>query len=242
MHNEEIILQVLSRPLLLAEIARLSGLPRSTVEYNLRKLIQKKMVGKKKSGKRNLYFKTGRTVACMHKLTTPLLELPGITIYRGLDAIEHVWKEILSKPRESRLIGIQPRKSFSEAIRKSKTSDVQSISQEIGNRRFIIDAIVHEDLAYSLFRRFDTEAVTVARAFTGRLEDMVKVPNDFLDEKAEFFLIDNEIFIIDWYKEFAVKISNKHMFDLFSSVFYAVKAYGKRYEQGKYIEELIKSQ
>ncbi len=236
---ENQILSILTTPSLLSEIQHLAALPRSTTEYNLRKLELKRLVKKQLKGKRTLYVKTNHVSQPIDTLPYPVLTLPGITIYKGKEAIENVWREIIEKAPESRLIGIQPRKSFDEAIRKSPKNIVQSISQGIGDKRFIVDAIVHENLAHSLFKQYNQEAKVVAKAFTGRLEDMVKVPNDFLDEKAEFFLIDNQIFIMDWYKEFAIKISNKNIFNLFVSVFYAVKAHGKRYEQGKLAESLI---
>lgn len=237
---EQLILNVLVEPSTLAGIQRLTNLPRSTAEYNLKKLKLKKLIEEKIKGKRTLYFKKN-TAEHSSDQVYPLLRLPGITIYRGKESIELLWKEITKKPKGSRLIGIQPRKSFSEALKKAKKSEVKSISQEITDKPFIFDAIVHEDMARNIFRNYDHDAKDVAKAFTGRLEDLVKVPQDFLDEKAEMFLIGDEIFLMDWYKEFAVKISNKHMYDLFTSIFYAVKAYGKRYHQGKFIEELIDS-
>ncbi len=238
---EHKILHILTSPLFLSEIQRKTTVPRTTTEYNLRKLESKKFIKRTISGKRLLYSKTDKAMKHLENMNYPILELPGITIYQGIEAVQNVWKDILQNPKESRLIGIQPGKSFNEAVRKVPRREVEEVSLEITNRHFIVDAVTHVDLVHSIFKTFKVDAKPVAKAFTKRLEDMAKVPNNFLDEKAEFFLINNDIFIIDWYKEFAVKITNKNIVNLFTSIFYAVKGYGKKYEQGKYIESIISS-
>lgn len=238
---EERILEALTAPSLLSEVERLTGLPRSTAEYNLRKLLKKKLVRTVSRGKRTCYAKTAARPS-PRSVSAPIVALPGVTVYRGHDAVESVWKEITEKPAGMRLVGIQPHRSFREGIRKVPKDAVRKVSQALSDKRFIVDAIVHEDLAHSLFREYrGGEAKDVAKAFTGRLEDMVRVPPDFLDEKAEFFLIDNELFFIDWFEKFALKITDRNICDLILSIYYAVKAYGKRYEQSKYIESLITS-
>ena len=237
-HEKDILEVIQNTTLTLAEISRISLLPRSTAEYNLKKLLDKNLLHKKRNGKRIKYlskYKLKR-IAIPHSI----VKAGPVTIYIGVEAIESLWKEMSSMPKKSRLIGIQPRKSFSEAIRKSLKTTVKNVSQEITDRKFIVDAIVHQDMARGVFETFKrSEAVSIAKAFTGRLEDIVKVSPPFLDEKAEWFSIGNKLVFIDWYKEFAIKIDDSNIDSLIKSMYNVVKEYGVRYNQGEYIESLI---
>lgn len=236
---EDHILRLLTAPMLLSEIGRVAHLPRSTTEYNLRKLVQKRKVRTAMYRKRRLYARVEKKIESSSNFASDILAFPGVTVYRSKEGVEQVWREIITKPAGKRLVGIQPRKSFREGIRKGTRESVQRVSQALSDKRFIIDAIVHEDLAHTIFDEYRSDAKEVAKAFTGRPEDMVVVPNDLLDEKAELFVIENDLFLVDWFSEFALKITNHNIVSFILALFYTTKAYGKRYEQGKYIESLI---
>ncbi len=240
---ERKILSSVSLPGTLAEISRRLSLSRSTVEYNLKKLYKNKLIVFSMHGKRRIYsLRVEKGFTLNTRPPSPILKFGPITLYTGVKAIETLWQEVAKESNESRLTGIQPRKSFREAIKRSSKETVSGVSQTITDKRFIIDAIVHEDLAKSIFMEYEgKEAKSIAKVFTGRLEDMVKVDSNFLDEKAEMFIIGNFSFFIDWFNEIAIKIENRNINSLLNSIYRATKAYGKRYEQGRYIEKLIGS-
>ena len=92
-----------------------------------------------------------------------------------------------------------------------------------------------------VFKIFSGEmAQQVASAFTGRPEDIVKVDAPFLDEKAEVFIIQGQTFFVDWYSEVAVKINDRNMTDLIKALCLSAKEYGVRYNQGEYVEKLMR--
>jgi hypothetical protein len=226
----------LELPGTLAEISRRLMLPRSTVEYCLDSLHENNWLNISHKGKRKFYSVKNRVYT---PVLSPILRLGPITVYTGAEAIEELWKEVAGQPRGSRLTGVQPRNSFKEALKKSKKGTVTGVSQSITDKKFIVDAIVHEDLAKSIFNQYTHDAKSVAKVFTNRLEDMVKVDSNFLDEKSEMFIIGNFAFFIDWFNEVAIKIENKNINNLLKSLYQATKAHGKRFEQGKFIEKLI---
>lgn len=238
--HEGRILASLSLPGTLAQISKRLSLPRSTVEYTLKKLLEKKLISVNLKGKRKCYCLTQEKLEASLLPSSPIMRLGPITVYTGRRAIETLWQEVVKEPRESRLFGIQPHRSFKEAIKRSSKEIVVNVSQAITDKRFIMDAIIHEDMARSIFTRYEQqEAKAVAKVFTNRLENNVKVDPDFFDEKAEMFVIGDFSFFIDWFSEVAVKIENNNINHLLISLQQAAKAYGKRYEQGKYIESLI---
>jgi len=240
--KETAILLVISKSAKsLAEIARLSNLPRSTVEYNLRRLLKKKYITVETVGKRKLFVRNSRVKIENTATSEPITQIGPITIYRGVKAMASLWHEISNMPKGSRLFGIQPRKSFDEAIRRSDKKDVYKITSRITNKRFIGDITIHEDGIKSVFNRFqDKEANKIAGAFTNRIEDAAKVDPTFLDEKAEWFSIGDSTVFMDWYSEIAIKITGTNINSFMKALHYAAKAYGERFNQGEYIKEIIK--
>ena len=225
----------------LATLANRLCTPRSTVEYNINKLLSKKLITFTLHKKRKLYrLASTKTITHQTLPPSPILNLGPITIYTGIKAIETLWQEVARESYGSRLTGIQPSKSFKEAIKKSSKKVVQSVSQTITDKKFIVDSIVHGDHLRSVFNQYTgDDTKSVAKAFTGRLEDIVKVDPSFLDEKSEMFMIGNFSFFIDWFKEVAIKIENQNINHLLLSLYQATKAYGKRYEQSRDIERII---
>ncbi len=238
---ERKILISLALPGTLASIALRLSTPRSTIEYNVNKLLNKKLIITSFHKKRKIYRLASTNPTTRQTLPpSPISNLGPITIYTGPKAIETLWQEVASQSKGSRLTGIQPSKSFKEAIKKSSKEVVQSVSQTITDKKFIVDSIVHGDHLRSVFNQYTgDDTKSVAKAFTGRLEDIVKVDPSFLDEKSEMFMIGNFSFFIDWFKEVAIKIENQNINHLLLSLYQATKAYGKRYEQSRDIERII---
>ncbi len=240
-HERKILLS-LTLPGTLAALAKRLSTSRSTIEYNINKLLSKKLITFSLHKKRKIYkLPTSKTPT---KQTipppSPIVKIGSITIYSGSKAIETLWQEVTKEPIGSRLTGIQPSLSFREAIKRSSKKIVQEVSQTITDKRFIVDSIVHGDLTRSVFNQYSgVDAKLVAKAFTGRLEDMVKVSADFMDEKSEMFMIGNFSFFIDWFREVAIKIENQNINHLLMALYQASKAYGKRYEQSRDFERVV---
>jgi hypothetical protein len=238
--NERKLLASLTLPGTLATLTRRLSTPRSTVEYNISKLLTKKIIGFSLRKKRKIYNIVDQKNIQKTLPPSHITKLGPITIYSGHKAIETLWQEVARQSKGSRLTGIQPSKSFKEAIKKSSKEVVQSVSQTITDKKFIVDSIVHGDHLRSVFNQYSgNDTKSVAKAFTGRLEDIVKVDPSFLDEKSEMFMIGNFSFFIDWFKEVAIKIENQNINHLLLSLYQATKAYGKRYEQSRDIERII---
>lgn len=240
-HERKILLS-LKLPGTLAEISRRLNIPRSTIEYNIQKLLNDKMITFSLKKKRKIYNLVINNSDQKQILPpqSPVVNIGPITIYSGVRAIETLWQEVIKEPARSRMFGIQPRRSFEEAVKKSSIKIVEGVSKSITEKNFIIDSIVHGGLTDILFNRYENNtAKNIATSFTKRPEDIVRVEKDFLDEKSEMFIIGNFSFFIDWYQEVAIKIENKNINHLLLSLYQASKAYGTRYNQGRDVEGFI---
>jgi hypothetical protein len=239
MPKERRVLAVLHTPCTRAETARLTGLPRSTAEYTLRKLVAKKLARTERVGKRIKYFAPPFVAEEQTAAPSPIATIGPLTLYSGVRSMEKLWCEIADQPKGIRLIGVQPRNSFRQAITKSSKHIVHDVSKQLTDKRFIFDAIQHEDSARIIFERFGAEGARIGKVFTGRPEDMVKVDPPFLDENAEMFITPDYVVFMDWFSEIAVKIKDKNIRNFLVAIYEATKAYGIRYNQGEFIEQLI---
>jgi len=222
-------------------LSRKAGDLGSVVDLMDQKLLHKKLITFSLHKKRKIY-KLITTISPTKQTLppSPIVKIGPITLYSGSKAIETLWQEVTKEPIGSRLTGLQPSRSFREAIKRSSKKIVQEVSQTITDKRFIVDSIVHGDLTRSVFNQYKgVDAKSVAKAFTGRLEDIVKVKESFLDEKSEMFIIGNFSFFIDWFREVAIKIENQNINHLLLALYQASKAYGKRYEQSRDFERVV---
>ncbi len=228
--KEQAVLDCITQPTSLAQAAVQTELPRSTAEYILKKLVGLKLIQQIPHGKRFLYQSFPNIIPC-----------GPFTLYKGCSAIQVLWDEINSHPKESRLLAIQPKQSIRQAIHKNGKLATVAISQKLTDQRFIIDAILHEGIFDDVASEISDihEAKKVAKVFTGRPEDIVKVDRDFLNEKSEMYIIGEMLIFVDWFKEVGIKIIDKNIQNFMKSMYHAVKVYGTKYHQGAELEKTI---
>lgn len=239
------ILQSLARlkiPSLAADIQKHSGLPRSSVVYKLRKLFEKKLISKNLQGKREYWFGIPENQILQAVNSNDKLEDKyPFQIYSGVNEIISLWYRMVNQPKNTRFTVIQPHRSFAMVLKKTPAKVAIDVSERIKKNAFIIDAIEQEKAANVIATVYKNSKTTkrLARAFMDRLEDMVKVPDDFLDEKSEVYMFKNHVVFIDWETETAIDIHNTNIYHLMLSMFEKTKAYGSRYQLGKYVEHLM---
>ncbi len=228
--KEQNVLDCITQPRSLAQVAVLTALPRSTAEYILKKLTKLKLIEQIPHKKRFLYQSFPNIIPC-----------GPLTLYKGNHAIQFLWDEINSHDKESRLIAVQPKQSLRQAIRKIGKTGAITISQKLTHQHFIIDAILHGGIFDDIIDSVPnvSEAKKIAETLTGRPEDMVRVDQDFINEKSEMYVIGEMLVFIDWFNEIGIKIINKNIQGLIKSMYYAVKAYGTKYHQGAELTKII---
>lgn len=222
-------------PRSIAEITRGSRLPRSTVAYHLPLLQKRGLLEKHKVGKRFVWsgvskFSVGEFVQTSSG---------GVTVYRGAKEMKMLWYKITEFPKHSRIFVIQPPKSLAYGLRVVPAADAIKISELI-KERFIVDGIVQSDLMNVILSTYaeTSQSKKLAEAFSQRMEDYVKVDNDFFDEEAEMNLINNHVVFFNWKSEVAVDIHDEFIYRFILSIYEKVKAYGTKYHTGKRLEEL----
>ncbi len=237
--NEKKILKACAATQILASISKLTQLPRSTAEYTINKLIEDGLVlpchiGK--AGKRIAYRTTDYYLNYHSDTDTSFSKT-----YKGTEEILSLWRDIASMPIGTRLIALQPYRSFKELAKKVDPENVEKINAIMNEKKFIFEAIIHEDSVKPFFETYPySHARKAALSFTQRLEDIVKIDSHFLNAKSEMFIVHSRVIFIDWHKEIAIEIKNAHIADLCRMMFAAIKEYGRRFNHGQHIERAVR--
>lgn len=226
-----------------ADIASLTDLPRTSLLYILTKLRKRGLVKLLRRGKRAFYksdfHSTLKQLATIHAPTHP--SQPdythahnGIVIHEGVKAIMDIFERLADQPHNSRIYGIQPDNSIKWALRKPNKGDWTRINTIIKEKSFIIEGIVHEKSVDTIIREVGTKgALDIFNSFFGRLQDYVKIPDEFANVEAEFWSFGGSAFIVNWNTEVAIEIVDKDMAALLLAMFSCTKELGQRYNQNE---------
>jgi hypothetical protein len=229
--EKAIIKAVEYSPRNISDIARDTKIPRTSLLYMLKKLQRRKLVIQKKQGRRTLWESN---------LTVASKQMPdkNITVYRGVPTIFKIMEEWTTLPKNTRVVGIQPDKSIKQSLRKNSLSNWLRINEGIKHNSLIIEGIVHEKSVNSIISEVGKDkAKKIFDSFVGRLEDYVKIPDEFADVESEIYICKGSAYIINWNKEIAIGIHDKDMTNLLMSMFSCVKEMGTRYSQNEKMKQ-----
>ncbi len=208
-------------------IARLTKIPRTSLLYVLKRLKARKLVRSIKQDKQ-VYWKSALT----HIL--PRINNQDTVTLRGLPSLVDVLKRITDLPTNSRLSGIQPSKSIVQVVKKIPFDELMNVNAIIKKKKLIVEGIVHEGSIGDMIKEFGKEKTQeIFNGFIGRLEDYVKIPDDFANVESEIYFFNNSAYILNWKKEIGLEIHDPSMVSLLHAMFSCVKEMGIRYNQGQ---------
>ena len=217
----------------ITDIASKTGLPRTSLLYILKKLEKRSLAIKIRDNKRFTWKSNViKSIRQVQHATTHAD--PSIIVHRGAKAIFEILEEWKQLPKNTRVSGIQPDKSVRQALRKNKVTDLLRINEDIKKQGLIVEGIVHEKSVSSIISEIGTKhARNMFNSFVGRLEDYVKIPDEFADVESEIYIYKNTAHIINWHTEIAISIHDKDMVELLKAMFSCVKEMGSRYSQNE---------
>jgi DNA-binding Lrp family transcriptional regulator len=245
--SERRIIQTTSKMALnVSNIAASTKVPRTSLLYILNKLEKRKLIRRMRVGKR--FFWKSDIYKSMRKLSNiPASSFKsgpnysstnsGIVTYHGVNSILNIFEQMANLPKNSRVYGLEPDNSIKYAIRKNKLSDLLKVNENIKKNALIIEGIVHEKSVSTVINELGvTKSRKLFQSFIGRLEDYVKIPDEFADVEAEVWIFNGSAYIINWNKEIAIEITDKDMTSIILAMFSCVKELGTRYSQNKKME------
>ena len=216
-------------------IARHTKIPRTSLLYILQGLKKRNLVKKVKIQK--MYYWKSNTINALRALNNVRSE---ITVHDGKDSIMKMYDRLLDLPFNARVKGIQPDNSIKQALRHVDISEWNEINKVIKEKKLIFEGVVHEKSVDTILQELGkSKAKSAYNNFIGRLEDYVKIPDDFANVESEIYIFGGSVYIINWNKEIALEICNKDMVDLLTAMFSCVKELGHRYSQNQKMEKYV---
>lgn len=210
-------------------ISRITKIPRTSLLYILKALEKRRLVAPVKIGKYT-YWKSN-TINAFRILKNSKSD---VIIYDGLEEVLTIFDKLTEQPMHARVQGIQPDKSITSLLKKMPLERAVEINKKIKSKKIIMEGIVHEQTPSSILDEFGKKyAEAIFNSFIGRLEDYVKIPDDFADVESEMYIFGGSAFIINWNTETGIEIHNKDMVALLSAMFACTKELGFRYSQNQ---------
>ncbi len=216
-----------------SDIARHTGIPRTSLLYMLKKLERRSLVHKTRNGANILW--ASNAPAAIGELRNS-----KFTIYEGTTALWSIFDKITALPKNARLQGIQPDRSILNVVRKIPLDKLLRLNASIKKKAIITEAVVHEQSVNSITKALGTSgAKELFKSFVGRLEDYAKMPDEFANVESEIYIFNSSAYILNWNKEIGIGIHDKDTVALLTAMFSCVKEYGVRYSQNARMEKHI---
>jgi len=252
------ILEVLSTARGVQEIANLTEISRTGVNYCLKILRGKNLVFVVKQGKRRLYVGavpsqvSSKLQSAIDELTLASGDKKGarvkasktseFIIYSGIREIIPAHERIASMNKDERIRAIQPNKSWMNVHKKLGPRQLTRFNNAIKENGIIIDGILQADAyrKYGEFFRHDQESLDeVARSFSDRMADYTTVSEKFFNYNAEIWIYTDTVFIINWQEEVAIEIRNPDIMNFFRDMYEIVKESGQKIDHNQMMREIV---
>lgn len=236
------------------QIAKEIKLPRTTISYILKELVDRGLVTKKRHGKRYLYTKSDTEK--LNKLTdevrllldnslSDIISIPSfedIKVYKGIKSIIDLQTKLLKdEPRHSRVKVIQPNKSFIAMFDNASVEEIIEYNKAISESKVILDAIL-EDNAYDEYLNYwkvDPEGFErLNPSYLERTTDYVEVKRNSISFSSELWIYTDLILIINWSKKNAILIKNLESRGLLEALYDTLKSQGDKVDHTTKIVKL----
>lgn len=232
--------------------------PRTTVAFTIRRLIQKGLVLPVPHGRRFRYIALTES-ELIHKLEHTVSEVrqtikerkgaqvkisraSQFTIYVGLNEILPAHARIVSMNPKERVFAIQPNKSWMNLHKKLSPTQLISFNNAIRENKIILEAIIQEN-AYKLYKVFFKKDPAmlkgIAESFTDRMADYTLVSEKLLDYHTELWLFNTTVLFINWEEEVAIEIQNPDIMYFVKDMFEIIKGVGVKIDHNKVMRELL---
>ena len=250
--NEVSILEALSHnELMISDLSIQTKIPRTSLYYILPKLEERGFVKEVKRAKKVFWKKMDdEDIYNTHEEalkgfkdkkedneTKVISKATQVSFYHGNKNVFTVFDEISAMPPKSRFRGIQPEASIVGAVERNSLEKIIDFNNKVKLKNIIAEGIIHEKGTDSMTKTLSKEEKRkFLESFSNRSADTAKLPDNFLEHtKAEIYLYEGKVAIVNWYEEFCVIIKNEDVFELMKEMFSSTKYLLDRYDQNEKI-------
>lgn len=251
--EESRVFECLESPLNPTEISEKTKIPRTTINYFIKKMMDRGLIIKVKHGKRFLYAKNTNEnlsrytdeLRVFFDSTLSILTVPyfdGLKVYKGIDSIMALHEKFLkAEPKYSRVKAVQPNQSFLNMFDNARIEQIIYLNKSISESGVILDAVI-EDNAYKVYEdywKLDPEGFErLNPTYLNRTPDYVTVPTGKISFSSELWIYFDSVVITNYKEKIAVVITNPDVKGLMEALYDSLKEFGKRINPIEAIENL----
>lgn len=252
----EIISKITNQPLSVTDLSKATNIPKTTLNYLVRKLKRRGWITSIPHGKRQLWVTLQSSDLqqlfidisalfsdCKNKQSIQNIyssQMTNLKIYHGTKNIYTLWSNMASFSKSGRLYAIQPDISFNLAlkylVKEVGYDNLIKINNQIKQNKIIVDAIVHRRSIKTVANTLSSEhqnPIDFLKSFSGRSASTVELPDDFMNIPLEIYLYKKTLAIIYWPEQLAITIDNENIASFFLSIFESIKFLSKKYNQNE---------
>jgi len=231
-------------------IARKTGIKRTTVNFLLKKLQLRGILIKNKV-KNHYEWMMSDDSQIKNRIenlynflsTTPLegiINLPkdiGIEIFKGKKGILEVYENILKTASHKRLSLIQGNKSVRMALKDLPKSYITYLQERYRKHKIILDGIVGEN-TLDYIKVLKPEDLKI---YENRLVVTHVINDNFIDFDMDILVSERMVSLINYRKNLAVVIKNEDICEAISKMMESMKVISRKINLNKLIKELIEN-
>lgn len=241
------------------EVAETTHIPRTTIAFIGKQLLQKGLLLPVKQGKRFNYISLteeqlrNRLLQTLGEMRATANERKGaqiriskeseFTIHVGLNEVIEAYSRIAAFNKDTRIKAIQSYKSWITIVEKLGPEGLIRFNKYVRDNNLIIDGIL-QDKQYDWYGEYlkehpQSESVNTAESLGQRMADYTLVPSEFFNVYSEIWIFRSTVIIINWNDEVAIEVTNDQMMSFLRDMFEFVKMGGKKINHEEYLRDMI---
>lgn len=232
--NQQKILSILNsqnKAINVSFLSRETNIPRTSIYTDLTSLKERGLLKTRKQGKEFLVKLKKDSFDNLKNKDTDKIDkdILEIKTYKSFDKILNVYREITETHKHQRMFAIQSTETLRVLSKKKNFSSFIQINENIKNNDIIIEGILSDTVfpVYANLLNLNPKLKKrMFESFHGRAADTTLVPEDYLKTPIDIIIINKNIFITNWKDEWAIKINDEKLSQLFLEIFNLIKTTG----------------
>lgn len=230
------------------DIARKTGIGRTTINFLLKKL-QKRGIATHEKINQHYEWKLAETPKIKYGIENLYdlfgiapaggrINLPrdiGIELFKGKEQTFRAYEKFIKTTANRRLFGIQGNKALKDSLKFFPLSYIKNIQEWYRGHNFILEGIVGEN-SIELLKQLTPKEL---KAYQNRLTIIYVINDEYIDFDMDIFIVGATVVMWNYQKSILLIIKNKEICDAILNMAETMKAMAKKIDLNKFIKDLI---
>lgn len=225
-------------------LSKILKYPRTSVEYNLRKLKNNHLVSQLKINNHKEWIinkredavkKTSTFLSLFNSKNPQIINVDNITIevYKSKEELENVYKIISKLSISHRIFAIQGNQSAIKQFSKFSKQYLKDIHNQQRKNKIVIEGVTSQG-AWDNFKKQDTDII---QSHFGRPTILYLVPDELIDFDLDVIFVHDDLYLIQTGEETITCIKSNSLTNALLNIFKIYKKIGIRIDINEFIKQ-----